>query len=128
MFHLCVMKLALPPQAIDDLKRHQRRTDDKSVYTKATCILMLSQCYSAEDVSQSLGIDVSTVYRYSKSYSSVGLSDFLTTDYKGYWGRLSSSEISILRTELKGKVYTDAVSVAAWIKDRFGVQYTPEAQ
>jgi transposase len=110
---------------IEELKRHQRQTNDKSVYAKVTCILMLSKGFSSEDVSQSLGISVSCVYRYSQSYSSVGLSDFLATDYKGYWGQLSSVEISILRTELKRTIYTDAKSIAAWIKDTFGVTYTP---
>jgi len=94
---------------------------------------MLSEKLSAEDVSKFLNIHISTVYRYCKSYSTVGLtslrasplSDFLTTNYAGFWGNLSSVEISILRTELKRKIYTDAKSVAAWIKDRFGVQYTP---
>jgi transposase len=87
---------------------------------------MLSKGLSSETVSQFLGISVSCVYRYSKAYSNVGLSEFLSTNYQGYWGQLSSVEISILRTELKRKVYTDAKSVAVWIKDRFGVTYTPE--
>ena len=113
-------------QEIEELKRYQRQTEDKSVYAKVTCILMLSKGLSAETVSSFLGISISCVYRYSKSYSSVGLSDFIATSYQGYWGQLSSVEISILRKELKRKVYTDAKSVAAWIKDRFGVSYTPE--
>jgi transposase len=120
------MKLELSTESQNELKRYQRQTEDKSVYTKVTCILMLSKNFSADAVSQSLGIDVSTVYRYVKSYSSAGLSDFLTTDYKGYWGRLSSAEISILRTELKSKVYTESEAVSAWINERFGVRYTAE--
>ena len=120
------IRIELTIESEDALKRYQRETDDKSVYTKVTCILMLSKNFSAEDVSQLLGINVSSVYRYAKSYSSVGLSEFISTDYKGYWGRLSSAEISILRTELKSKVYTDSAAVAAWIKERFGVNYTPE--
>ena len=126
MFYLCGVKIELTIEAQAALKRYQRETDDKSVYTKVPCILMLSKGFSAEDVSQSLGIDVSSVYRYAKSYSSVGLSEFIATDYKGYWGRLSSAEISILRTELKSKVYTDSAAIAVWIKERFGVNYTPE--
>ena len=86
---------------------------------------MLSKGLSPEDVSKFLNIHLSTVYRYSKSYSTVGLPDFLATNYDGYWGNLSSVEISLLRSELKRTIYTDAKSVGAWIKDRFGVQYTP---
>jgi transposase len=48
----------------------------------------------------------------------------LATNYDGYWGNLSSVEISLVRKELKSHIYTDAKSVGAWIKERFGVQYT----
>ncbi|MDR0437546.1 MAG: winged helix-turn-helix domain-containing protein [Bacteroidales bacterium] len=85
----------------------------------------MSRDFSESDISQSLGIHISTVYRYVKSYSTVGLSDFLSTNYDGFWGNLSSVEISILRTELKRTVYTDSKSIAAWIEDRFGVHYKP---
>ena len=83
---------------------------------------MLSEGISAEDVSKFLNLHISTVFRYSKSYSTVGLSDFLATNYDGYWGNLSSVEISLLRKELKSHIYTYAKSVGAWIKERFGVQ------
>jgi len=119
------MKFELTSKEIDELKCYQRQTKEKSVYTKVTGILMLSKGFSAEDVSLSLGIHISTIYRYSKSYSTICLSDFLATNYDGYWGNLSSVEISLLRKELKGTIYTDAKSVGIWIKDRFGVNYTP---
>jgi transposase len=128
------VKLELTSQAIEELKFYQRQTDDKSVYAKETCILMLSKSLSPDAVSQFLGTSVSCVYRYCKAYSNVGLSDFLATNYQGYWGQLSSVEISILRTELKSNIYTDAKSVSVWITviepcrnmDTFAVQYTVE--
>jgi transposase len=118
------MIFQLTSKEIEEMKFYQHQTKDKSVYTKVTCLLMLDRGLSVENVSQCLGINISTVYRYVKSYSAVGLSDFLTTKYDGYWGQLSSIEISLLRLELKRAIYTDAKSVSIWIKDRFGVQYT----
>ena len=118
------MKLELSFQEKDALRTNQRETSDKSVYIKVTSLLMLSDGVSAEQVSKFLNIHLSTVYRYTKSYCSVGLSDFLAANYDGYWGNLSSVEISLLRSELKRTIYTDAKSVCVWIKDRFGVQYT----
>jgi transposase len=120
------VKLELTSQAIEELKYYQRQTEDKSVYAKVTCILMLSKALSPETVSQFLGISVSCVYRYCKAYSKVGLSDFLATNYQGYWGQLSSVEISILRRELKSNLYTDAKSISVWIMDTFAVKYTVE--
>jgi hypothetical protein len=45
----------LSPEETAELKRHQRQTKDKSVYTKVTCILMLSKGFSAEIVSGLVG-------------------------------------------------------------------------
>jgi transposase len=115
----------LSPEEIEELKRHQRQTEDKSVYSKVTCILMLSKGFSAEVVSGLLGISIPCVYRYSRSYSGVGLPEFIAACYSSYRGQLSSVEISLLRSELLRKVYTDAKSVSVWIHDRFGVKYTP---
>ena len=125
MYLLCVM-ISVSKKAIEELNIYQRKTDDKFIYAKVTCILMLNKGYSADAVSQSLGMSVSSIYRYARSYSSVGLSDFIQTDYKGFWGNLSSVEISILRKELKRTIYTDSKSIAVWIKNTFGVKYTPQ--
>ena len=119
------MKYQLPSIEVEELQKSQRQTSDKSVYIKVTSVLMLHQGFLPEDVSRFLGISISSVYRYIKSYATVGLSDFLATNYDGYWGNLSSVEISLLRTELKRTIYTDAKAVGVWIKNRFGVSYTP---
>ncbi|MFC2489275.1 MAG: winged helix-turn-helix domain-containing protein [Prevotella sp.] len=41
-------------------------------------------------------------------------------------GLLDSLQIAALCAELRRKVYTDAKSVAQWIKCTFGVSYTPQ--
>ena len=69
-------------------------------------------------------MDVSTVYRYLKSYMSVGLQKFLGSNYVVYSGKLTSAEIVILIAELKSKLYTTAKSVSAFIYDTFGVKYS----
>lgn len=118
------MKIQLTNKELEDLRVYQRQTDKKSVYTKVTCILMLSEGFTEHKVAQCLGINLSTVYRYVKSYLSVELSDFLANNHQGYWGDLSSIEISQLRSELKRTVYTDARSIGTLIYNRFGVKYT----
>jgi transposase len=118
------VKLELTSKEVEALQRYQRHTDDKTVYAKVTCILMLSKGLSAETVSQFLGISISCVYRYRGAYFNAGLSDFIATNYQGYWGQLTSVEISVLRAELKRNVYTDAKSVSVWIMDTFSVKYT----
>ena len=97
-----------------------------SDYIKVTCILMLHKGFSPQDISDSLGIDTSTVYRYANQYTTEGLSKYLGNNYKGYWGLLSSQQLSLLRQELKEHIYTDAKSVASWIELTFNIHYTPQ--
>ena len=123
---LCLMKLNLSPEEQETLRKYQRNVAGTREYVKVTCILMLSQGMSVQTVSDSLGIDISTVYRYCSTYIDQGLDNFLENRYKGYWGFLSSTELSELRTELKQHLYTDSKSVVAFIKERFRVSYTPE--
>ncbi|MDR0540659.1 MAG: IS630 family transposase [Dysgonamonadaceae bacterium] len=106
-------------------RRYQRKVTGKD-YVKVTSLLMLYRGYSEEAVSDCLEIDVSTVYRYWNFYKSNGLDSFLENRYKDYWGLLFSSELSLLRHELKRILYTDAKSVSKWIRDTLGVDYTPQ--
>lgn len=120
------MKLELSSTDTAELRRYQRNVFGTKEYVKVTCILMLSQGFSPETVSMSLGIDSSTVYRYKALYVSRGLDAFLENRHKGYWGLLSSCQLSLLRAELHSNLYTDAKSVASWIKEAFGVEYTQQ--
>jgi transposase len=119
------MKIELTEERLFELKQIQRNVIGTD-YVKITSILMLHKGFTPQTVSESLGIDVSTVYRYAAQYSIGGITSLTANRYKGYWGMLSSQEISILRTELKRNIYIDSKSISAWINDSFGVLYTPE--
>jgi transposase len=119
------MKLSLSPEELAALRLHQRNSIG-APYIKVTALLMLHKGFGVSEVSDSLGIDASTLYRYCQTYRTGGISDLLENRHKGYWGLLSSIQISELRRELKTQVYTDAKSVAAWINSRFNIAYTPQ--
>jgi len=118
------MELNLTSEELSQLRVSQYETSDKVVFVKATCILMVADGVAIDTIANSLGVDVSTVYRYLKSYLSVGLKDFLGSNYVGYSGKLTEAEIVILIAELKSKLYTTAKSVSAFIYDTFGVKYS----
>lgn len=120
------MEVHLSQSEKENLRKLQRNLVGSSDYARVTCILMLDMGNTPSFVSSCLGIDVSTVYRYRSSYSHGGIEGLLENRHKGYWGLLDSRQLSVLRNELREHVYTDARSVAAWIKSTFGVQYTPQ--
>jgi len=71
------MEMNLTSEELSQLRVSQYETSDKVVFVKATCILMVADGYTMDSIANSLGVVVSTVYRYLKSYLSVGLKDFL---------------------------------------------------
>jgi transposase len=119
------MNLQLTSFELEELRLYQRNSVGTS-YVRVTCILMLYKGFSVSDISDSLGVDSSTVYRYSQTYRQQGLCALLENNNKGYWGLLSSTQLSELRCELKRQIYTDSKSVSIWIKHRFGIDYTPQ--
>ena len=106
---------------MQQIQRNVTGTD----YVKVTGILMLNKGFTPSTVSESLGMDVSTVYRYASLYIGGGVTALTACLYKGYRGMLSSHELSLLRTELKRNIHIDSKSICLWIKDSFGVLYTP---
>lgn len=121
-----MQQIELPLSSIEELRKLQRNLVGSTDYARVTCILMLSMGNSPSFVSSCPGIDISTVYRYRSAYLRGGVSELLENRHKGYWGLLDSRQISLLRKELRTHVYTDAKSVAVWIKNAFGIHYTPQ--
>ena len=120
------MEMQLSTSEIENLRKLQRNLAGSSDYARVTCILMLGMGNSPSFVASCLGIDVSTVYRYRSAYLHGGADELLENRHKGYWGLLDSRQLSALRKELREHIYTDAKSVAEWIKSTFGVEYTPQ--
>ena len=118
-----MVKHNLSSESVQELKQIQRNVSGVD-YIKVTTLLMLHQEISISVISESLGIDVSTIYRYAALYRSGGVSALTQANYKGYWGLLSSRQISLLRAELNRRIYTDSKQVCAWIENAFGVVYT----
>jgi transposase len=118
------MKFQLPDIDRESLKVFQRNVGSRSEYVKVTALLLLDKGLSLVQISDYLGIDESTIHRYRSSYQTDGVEAYLRTDYQGYWGRLSSIEISALRRELNGNLYTDSKQIIARLQTRFGIEYT----
>lgn len=116
----------MSPSEIEVLRKLQRNLCGSSDYARVTCILMLGMGNAPSFVSSCLGIDTSTVYRYRSAYLHGGCEELLERRHKGYWGMLDSRQLSLLRKELRTHVYTDAKKVTAYIKQTFGVEYTPQ--
>jgi transposase len=119
------MKTEMTEEELSKLKQIQRNMVGTDCI-EVTSILMLHRTLSPHTVSESLGIDVSTVYRYAALYTGGGGGTLMVNRNRGYCGMLSRHEISRLRTELKRNIYTNSRGISSWRKASFGVSYTPQ--
>lgn len=80
------MEFQLSTSEREELRKLQRNLCGSSDYARVTSLLMLDKGYKLSVVSECLGIDVSTVYRYRTSYLHGSVGELLENRYKGYWG------------------------------------------
>lgn len=120
------MEMRLMPSEREELRKLQRNLCGSSGYARVTCILMLDNGSAPSAISDCLGIDISTVYRYRSSFLHGSAGELLENRHKGYCGLLDSHSVSALHEELREHVYTDSKNVTRWIKATFGVEYTPQ--
>lgn len=119
-------KITLTKSQVSELKKIQKKTKDKSVHCKIATILGLNEGINYSTLSRILSLDESTLRRYESEYFSKGLIDFLESNYRGYFGKLSSIQISLLIKELRVNLYSTSQEIAFFIKQRFGVNYAPK--
>lgn len=119
------MKVYLDSSEREKLQLLQRSVKERWSYVRITCVLMLSDGFSVEQVCQILGIDDNTVYRYGKDYLTLPLERFLDRHYAGYSGKLNCMELGALFVEVETHLYTTAEQVCEWVLDTFDVRYSP---
>lgn len=108
-----------------DLRERQRKEKNNQLYIRITVLLMLDSHFSIPQIEGSLGIDQTTVNRYINAYKEAGLSQYLTLNYVGYEGKLTTLELSELDKELQTFLYINTYEVIDYIKSQFGKTYTP---
>lgn len=107
-----------------ELRRVQKTAKNRSVFVRATVLLMLDKGWSAESIAESLGIDDGTVYRYKQKFELTGLKDYFETHYVGYAGQLNTDQKAALGQELDKFLYISSAAIALFIETEFGIEYT----
>ena len=93
-------------------------------YIRITSILMLSEGYSVGQVSDLLGIDDNSVYRYARAFSQLSIEKFLSRNYGGYEGKLNCMELGQLYAHVHSSLYSSTEPICQWVEQEFGVSYT----
>ena len=87
-------------------------------------ILLLNKGYSYEEIAELLLIDDGTVRRWCEIYKAEGMQALLKDNYIGGTSKLTISEQLDLSTHLEGCIYLTAKEICAYVKKKYGVNYT----
>ena len=118
------MNVALTDSERQALRQLQKQRRDEEGYVKITVLLLLDKCRSLPSIADDLGLDETTVQRYARTFTEVGLDQYLTPERPGYWGRLTSAQLARLCHELSTRFYFDTRAIQTWIWEACRVAYS----
>ena len=115
----------LDPQALAELREAHRKALNVREAYRINAVILLAEGWTAEYVGKALLLDPDTVRSYFKRYRTGGLEQLLRMNYVGSEALLDAEQLAELDAHLAKNLYQSADAVARWVKERFGVQYTP---
>ena len=117
----------LSPEDRAQLLQMMRRQTPSTVHRRMNALLLLDDGWAAERVAAALFIDVETVREHRRLYQTAGVAGVLRLHYEGSEPALSPDQLVALGAELDARLYLTAKAVAEFVRQTFGVDYTPHA-
>ena len=107
------VKLTVPER--QQLRQLQKQRRDEAGYVKVTVILLLDKRRPLTSVADDLGLNETTVYRYARAFTMLGVARYLAHEQPGYWGLLTSAQLAHLCQQVNATLYTDCQHVRHWL-------------
>ena len=118
------MRVELTESERQYLRQLQKQRRDDEGYVKVMVILLLDKRRPLASIADDLGLDETTVQRYARTFTEVGVEKYLDPERPGYWGRLTSTQLARLCHELNTRFYFDTKAIQTWVLESCGVGYT----
>ena len=106
------------------LNVHKSIKDKKEAY-KINVIILLNEGYSYKEIEKALLLDKRTIRRYKNKYLKKGIKGLLENKYQGGHSKLSDKQEKELIKHLDENIYSTATEVCQYVKERYGIEYTP---
>ena len=120
------MAQILSDEQKSELKRVHKQESNRRYADRIKAILLLNLGLSYDKVAQYLLLDDQTIRNYEERYKSKGIDDLLSDNYIGCSAKLTSGQEEQLKDHLRENTYSTAKEVVEYVKQTFGVVYTPE--
>lgn len=120
------MSITLTVEQKKELKNLHKQERDRRHADRIKVILLLDLGLSYKDIASYLLLDDQTIRNYEKTYQSGGVEGLLSDNYVGCVPKLTPEQEEQLKEHLRKNIYSTAKEVAEYVKNTYGVVYTPE--
>jgi transposase len=104
-----------------------RRQINSAVHRRMNTLLLLDAGWSVAQVAAALFLDEGTVRAHQGLYQTEGRRGVERLEYAGGQPLLTPDELAVLKAQVSKELYLSAKAVAAWVRERFAVEYTANA-
>jgi transposase len=114
----------LDKQELAELRAAHRAARNAREAYRLNAVILLGSGWSPSEVAAALLIDGDTVRNHFKRYKQGGIAALERMNYVGSEALLTPAQLAELDAHLQQELHQSAASVARWVKERFGVDYT----
>ena len=108
-----------------EIQQLRRQAKDRRLFQRLSALLWIDEGRTREEVSDLLGVTSRQVGEWPRIFRNRGLEELCALRYQGDPGQLKPAQTEQLKQEVAKGVFHSSEQVRAWIKDTFGVEYSP---
>ncbi|MBL7095230.1 helix-turn-helix domain-containing protein [candidate division KSB1 bacterium] len=119
------MEIPLSENNLIELKNLHKKIKNKKQADRIKIILLFNKEYTKKEIASNILIKENTVsYWINKFKSSLSIDDWLKNNYKSYWGKLTSKQLSLVQNYIRENIIIDLKQVITYVKEHFEVDYS----
>jgi len=116
--------LDLSNHAIKDLQKTYKQERERRLADRIQCIILFAEGMAVDALRKGLFVGIKTLKKWIETFRTQGLEGLLRWGYTGQSGHLNDEQWAEVERELDENFYRRAHEVAAFVKQRFQVEYS----
>jgi len=116
--------LTLSDKEIEELRSQYKQERDRRIAERIQCVILYGQDYDLKEIKRILWVGIRTLKTWIKAFIGHGIDGLREWGYQGQDGHLSDEQWAEVEEELERTPYRRATEVAAFVKERFSIEYS----
>ena len=116
--------LTLSDDEIKELQTQYKQERDRRIAERILCVILYAQGHNLKEIKRMLLVGIRTLKKWIRNFIAQGVDALRQWGYEGQDCNLSDEQWAEVEEELARKPYRRARDVAAFVKERFSIEYT----